>query len=638
MRLLLLLATVGMFDAQAQMVAVSSADYLTPVAPASLVSLFGSNLASSTASAQLDSSGRLPVTLAGVSVQVSGQAAQLLYVSPSQINLVMPASVGSGTAEIVVQPRNVTTTVEVRNTAPALFTADASGKGVGSILNGVTYALGPFSIETLQNNGDDKRTRLSLFGTGIRYAGNPFLDPSLTNAAASVQARASDASGNLYDLPVEYAGAAPIYFGLDQVNVVLPPQLDGLGALSITVTAGNVSSNVVTANISRLADSAIRLVGVSLADSTIMAGSSVTGLVTLNAPARGNGFGVSITSSNAAVQAPASVTVTSGQVSATFALQTTASAAGPATVTASANGVSRNTILTVNSTSGPSLATLTLSSSSVSGGSKVTGTVSLSAAALGGGAVLQLSSDSGVVQPPATVTIPFGRSSADFSISTSAVTTAESVSITASFNGATKSATLKVNPAFTIDLGTDTVIGGQSTTGTITLGGAAPPSGAIINLTSSDLQLVRLNPTVTIPGGGTSASFTVMTSIPPAARTVNIGATYAGITQTVPISVIPAGTATVSGLSLNPTSVKGGASTTATVTLSSRNSSPFGVTVTLQSSNKLVGQVPATITVPSGQDTANFAIATTAVAASQTITITASSGGASRTATLLVTR
>ena len=193
MRILLPVILAGVCQAQGRIAVVSAANYQTPLAPASIASLFGSNLSSETAQAQLDPvSHQLPTVLAGVSIQAGGQDAQLLYVSPSQINFVMPASLASGTADIAVQSKDVTfrTTVEVRNAAPALFSRDSSGSGPGAILNAVTFARDPFLVETTANLGDDKRTRLAIYGTGIRYAGNPFLDPSVTNVAAGVKVRA----------------------------------------------------------------------------------------------------------------------------------------------------------------------------------------------------------------------------------------------------------------------------------------------------------------------------------------------------------------------------------------------------------------------------------------------------------------
>jgi len=101
-------------------------------------------------------------------------------------------------------------------------------------------------VVTPEIAGSDQRTRLAVYATGLRYAGNSSHDPSIVNVAANVGANARDAAGNSYNLTVEYAGPAPGYFGLDQVNVVLPPDLDGAGVVSLSLTAEDNTSNVVT--------------------------------------------------------------------------------------------------------------------------------------------------------------------------------------------------------------------------------------------------------------------------------------------------------------------------------------------------------------------------------------------------------
>ena len=92
----------------------------------------------------------------------------------------------------------------------------------------------------------------------------------------------------------------------------------------------------------------------------------------------------------------------------------------------------------------------------------------------------------------------------------------------------------------------------------------------------------------------------------------------------------------VAGLSLSQSSVQGQAMPTGTVTLTT-SAPPSGVVVQLQSSNALVAQVPATVSVVGGQSSATFTITTSTVGASSPVTITANFGGAARSATLTVT-
>src|SRR5690242_18266258 len=89
--------------AQPQISITSAAGYQQTVAPNSLATLFGQALTGATVSAQLGPDGQLPTQLAGISVEVNGEAAQLIYVSPSQINFVVPESTAAGTATVVVR-------------------------------------------------------------------------------------------------------------------------------------------------------------------------------------------------------------------------------------------------------------------------------------------------------------------------------------------------------------------------------------------------------------------------------------------------------------------------------------------------------------------------------------------------------
>jgi len=96
---------------------------------------------------------------------------------------------------------------------------------------------------------------------------------------------------------------------------------------------------------------------------------------------------------------------------------------------------------------GPAVASVALNPAAVTGGTGSTATVTLSAPAATGGAVVTLaSSNPAVAAVPASVTVPAGATSAIFSVTTTTVTAATTVTIFASFGGATSVATLTVNP------------------------------------------------------------------------------------------------------------------------------------------------------------------------------------------------
>src|SRR5205807_1420725 len=92
---------------------------------------------------------------------------------------------------------------------------------------------------------------------------------------------------------------------------------------------------------------------------------------------------------------------------------------------------------------------------------------------------------------------------------------------------------------------------------------------------------------------------------------------------------------TLSTLSLNPTTVTGGDSSTGTVTLSGPAPSG-GAQVALSSSDTSVATVPSSVTVADGATSATFTVRTSAVSASTTVTISATFAGVTKTASLTV--
>lgn len=233
-----------------QISVVSSANNQPTISPNSLATIYGANLAQGAAPAQLDSNGALPTSILGTSVSIGGKAAQLLYVSPQQINFLTPAGTALGTASVsVTSPTSetaITGTASVAAISPGLFTIPCVRPSRGAVENGVTFALEPFQSLTPQNAIADKRTRLSFYGTGLRYAGNPTLDSGTVNVASAVTAQATTSLGITQNLPVEYAGPSPVYPGLDQVNVVVPAQLEGAGLVNVQMFSGNAASNSVS--------------------------------------------------------------------------------------------------------------------------------------------------------------------------------------------------------------------------------------------------------------------------------------------------------------------------------------------------------------------------------------------------------
>jgi uncharacterized protein (TIGR03437 family) len=187
------------------------------VAADSIATVFGANLALRTESAQAIP---LPLAMAGASVTVNGSPAQLLYVSDNQINFVVPSEVQPGVASVVVQTslgNFALGHITIAKTAPAIFTANASGRGDAAAVataDGVAYQQSPFALTV---NG--KPNYLLLFGTGLRRATNANAEDE-NGIAESVSVTIGGLAAK-----VLYAGAQGQYVGLDQLNIELSPRL-----------------------------------------------------------------------------------------------------------------------------------------------------------------------------------------------------------------------------------------------------------------------------------------------------------------------------------------------------------------------------------------------------------------------------
>jgi hypothetical protein len=203
--------------------------------------------------------------------------------------------------------------------------------------------------------------------------------------------------------------------------------------------------------------------------------------------------------------------------------------------------------LAPSSTASISLSALTLNPTSVAGGNSSTGTVTLSGPAPAGGALVTLSSNNTTVaRVPASVIVAAGATSATFTVATSAVSVSTTVTISGSYAGAVRSASLAVNPASppaptltSLTLNPASVVGGlQSSRGTVTLSAPAPAGGVQVTLSSSN-GAASVPSSVFILAGASNGSFTVNTSIVLLSTSSTISARYNGTTRTATLQVLP---------------------------------------------------------------------------------------------------
>jgi hypothetical protein len=384
-----------------------------------------------------------------------------------------------------------------------------------------------------------------------------------------------------------------------------------------------------------------------LTPTTNSGGVPESAILMLNGQAPAAGAVVSLSSSSAAVSPPATVTVAAGSPSVSFAMPTTdVTASTPVTITASWNGGSVRSQLTVMPSPAPTSLTLFPATTTGASGS-VQGTVEIASTA-SFDQFLQVRSNNPAVLPflSGSVMIPAGSTRGAIQILPRSVSQTTVVTISVSGGGTTLSADLTVNPDATpppaptlssFAVNPTSVPGGNPATGTVTLPTAAPSGGTIVTLSSNLPNAASVPSTVTVPAGATSVIFTV-TTFPVADTTVLLSARNGDTILSVGLGITAAAPPpAVSALTLSPATVAGGSRSQGTVGLA--NPAPSGgAVVTLSSSNTSAATVPASVTVPAGSSTATFTIGTNSVTASTPVTVTAAAGGQTRSASLTITK
>ncbi len=223
---------------------VVSAASFTPgaLAPGSIATVFGNNLALAIATA----SNSLMTLLGGVTVTVldsngASWPAPLFFVSPQQVNFLVPAGASIGSATIVIANGQSGTTlqtlVEINAFSPTLFSAGsgfAAAYVVQIALDGTQTTIPTSTVQsgslvpTAIDLTKPGQTFLILFGTGFD-AGD------IGSSGARVQG---------LGVPITYVGPQQAYAGLDQMNLLLPSSLPS-GIASVTVWTGGKQSNTV---------------------------------------------------------------------------------------------------------------------------------------------------------------------------------------------------------------------------------------------------------------------------------------------------------------------------------------------------------------------------------------------------------
>jgi uncharacterized protein (TIGR03437 family) len=229
------------------------------IAPSSIGYLSGAGnvqpMVAQTETASLLSDGTLPYEVSGLSVTVDGVAVPVFYSSPTNVRFFLPADVSEGMAEVIVSSQDgyiCEGVVSVERNVSRIMTTNDDDNGSIAIANGQNLIASNFEVTSLGNFGSDKRTRLTFFASGISGSvvnSNTSNDITVNgkvrvNFAEAITVEARLPNGQVMTLPVEFAGAQGVVPGLDQVTVILRPELKGAGIVQLTlVVSGRRSSS-----------------------------------------------------------------------------------------------------------------------------------------------------------------------------------------------------------------------------------------------------------------------------------------------------------------------------------------------------------------------------------------------------------
>lgn len=278
----------------------------------------------------------------------------------------------------------------------------------------------------------------------------------------------------------------------------------------------------------------------TLSAASVIGGANSVGTIRLNSPAPAGGAKVFLTSSDtAAATVPAYTLIGAGQTTRNFTV-TTKPVAATASVVISA-AYAGSTVSAPFVVTAPRLKALSLTASSICPDCQTaSGTVSLTGKAPSGGLSVSLTSSNAAASVPTTVTVPEGLTTATFSVTASAVASAQTAVLKAAYLDVSFERTLNLTPYAlkTFTLSTTSTVGPAPVTGTVTFTCPAPAGGTVVTLASSLRGVARPNvASITIPAGETTGTFTVETADTLEAVGVNITASFNGVNKAVKLTV-----------------------------------------------------------------------------------------------------
>jgi uncharacterized protein (TIGR03118 family) len=199
----------------------NAAGYQLGVAPYTFISILGNNLSATTRSWQASDfiNGQLPRSLDGVGVSISGAPAYISYISPTQLNILMPASTAAGSSLQLTNNGLAGSAIPLQFSAlaPAFFQIGASGFVTATHADGTL--IGPAGFFTTSTKPARVGEVITIYGNGFGVTNPSQPDGNLVNAPLVLITPPTVTIGGA---PAQVAYAGLIAPGLYQFNVVVP--------------------------------------------------------------------------------------------------------------------------------------------------------------------------------------------------------------------------------------------------------------------------------------------------------------------------------------------------------------------------------------------------------------------------------
>ncbi len=509
------------------------------------------------------------VTAATVSsTQASTISAGSAGVTQSTMLTIKPANRTASLAALTCTPGTVapgassTCTVSLTAAAPSGGTTVGLGSGNSSVSvpASVLVPFGSTSVNFNATAGPMSGTVSAVLTASLDSASATFSLAVTSQSALSLLScnPAAVTAGGSSTCTVTLSSAAPsggfsvtLSSGSGQVSVQGSVQVPA-GSISANVTAsvaanaasGNVTLSATAGSVARTATLTITAASGAASmictPATVQTPGTSTCTFSLGSPAVAN-TQVTLNSSSASVTIPPSITIGTGLTSATF---TAIVAAVPANATASLGAVGLNasqtlTLLPMAKTA--SIASISCSPRTLTGGGTSTCQIALSGAAPAGGASIELSSSSTQLSIPSMVQVAQGSTSAQFSATSSLIAHDEKAQLIANLGSSSAQAALAlrgIKPAALTCLPT-TLQSGLPLTCRVTLNSGQATTPIALTLASGNSHVI-LPASVPSQARQAAINFQAATTFVPVNQSAVLSVSFQGATLQNTVNLTPA--------------------------------------------------------------------------------------------------